>query len=48
MFDDTSGKYTGSDHTIELQKKTKPYHAYLLPSQQRNGMVYSNTSIKEN
>ena len=27
MFDGTSRKYTGSDHTIELKEDAKPHHS---------------------
>ena len=33
IFDGTLGKYTGSDHTIELKEDAEPYHAkpFLIP-----------------
>ena len=30
MFDETLGKYTGSDYTIELKEDAKPYHVKPL------------------
>ena len=31
MFDETLGKYTGSDYSLELQENAKPYHAKPFP-----------------
>ena len=31
MFDETLGKCTDSDYTIELKEDSKPYHAKPLP-----------------
>ena len=31
MFDETLGKYTGIDYTIELQENAKQYHATSFP-----------------
>ena len=30
IFDGTLGKYTDSDHTIELQEDVNPYHSLIL------------------
>ena len=31
MFDETLGKYTGSDYTMKLKEGTKPYHSKPFP-----------------
>ena len=43
MFDGTLGKYTGSDHTIDLKQNAKSYHAKPFPIPK----IYESTLNKE-